>query len=550
MANEKIGIDVNLNAKNASQQLGQLTQNLKKFNGELEKNREGVKVIDSLTGGAATTFINLKKSVTGGIAAVKGLALSFKGLKTAILATGIGAIVVALGLIAAYWDDIKELVSGISAEQEELLATQKQQTELTQQQLDNISATENILKLQGKSEKDILILKNEQSKEVIKSLEAQLLTQKQLKKDAVETANRNKLILQGILALLTAPISLLLGAIDGVTAGLEYLGVLDEGTSLLDNFTGSIAELVFDPEEIAAEGDAAIEETEKQLTKLKNQQAGFQLQLNKIDDDNEKKRQKKRDDDAAEEQKKKDKELADEKKRLEDIQKIRDDFKRKIEDEAAEDEVAKLELEKQRKLKELEDLEATEADKAEVIAFYAKKIKDAQDEADAEDKARDEAIKQQKIAIIGQTFGAIADILGKNSVAGKAAAIAAATINAYQGVSEVFANKSTLPQPFATIEKIASAATILAAGIKTVRQIKSTPRPAGVKGGGGGGGSTPTPIPITPPAFNIVGASGTNQLTSAIAAQTNIPSRAYVVSSDVTTAQQLERNTIDGASLS
>ena len=246
---------------------------------------------------------------------------------------------------------------------------------------------------------------------------------------------------------MTAPISLLLGAIDGVTAGLEYLGVLDEGTSLLDNFTGSIAELVFDPEEIAAEGDAAIEETEKQLTKLKNQQAGFQLQLNKIDDDNEKKRQKKRDDDAAEEQKKKDKELADEKKRLEDIQKIRDDFKRKIEDEAAEDEVAKLELEKQRKLKELEDLEATEADKAEVIAFYAKKIKDAQDEADAEDAARDEAIKQQKIAIIGQTFGAIADILGKNSVAGKAAAIATATINAYQGVSEVFANKSTLPQP-------------------------------------------------------------------------------------------------------
>ena len=92
---------------------------------------------------------------------------------------------------------------------------------------------------------------------------------------------------------------------------------------------------VIDPEEVAAEGDAAIEETEKQLTKLKNQQAGFQLSLNKIDDDNEKKRKKKRDDDAAEDKKKKDKELADEQKRLDDIQKIRDNFARKIEDEQA-----------------------------------------------------------------------------------------------------------------------------------------------------------------------------------------------------------------------
>ena len=83
------------------------------------------------------------------------------------------------------------------------------------------------------------------------------------------------MILQGILALLTAPISLLLGAIDGVTAGLEYLGVIDSGTNLLDGFTGSIAELVFDPEEIAAEGDAAIEETEKQLTKLKKPTSRF-----------------------------------------------------------------------------------------------------------------------------------------------------------------------------------------------------------------------------------------------------------------------------------
>ena len=67
MANEKIGVDIQLNSKNASQQLGQLTQNLKKFNNELEKNREGTQLIDSLTGGAATKFQNLNKTFKGGI---------------------------------------------------------------------------------------------------------------------------------------------------------------------------------------------------------------------------------------------------------------------------------------------------------------------------------------------------------------------------------------------------------------------------------------------------------------------------------------------------
>ena len=67
---------------------------------------------------------------------------------------------------------------------------------------------------------------------------------------------------------------------------------------------------------------------------------------------------------------------------------------------------------------------------------------------------------KQKLAVTAQTFGALASILGENSAAGKAAAIAQATINTYQGVTEVLANKSTLPQPFATIEKIASIATV------------------------------------------------------------------------------------------
>ena len=61
--------------------------------------------------------------------------------------------------------------------------------------------------------------------------------------------------------------------------------------------------------------------------------------------------------------------------------------------------------------------------------------------------------------------------------------------------------------------------------------------------GGGGGAES------IPPAFNVVGASGTNQLADAIGGQTQQPTKAYVVASDVSTAQELDRNIIEGASI-
>ena len=62
----------------------------------------------------------------------------------------------------------------------------------------------------------------------------------------------------------------------------------------------------------------------------------------------------------------------------------------------------------------------------------------------------------------------------------------------------------------------------------------------------------PTPTPGSssmPPAFNIVGQSDTNQLADAIGGQSQMPIQAFVVSSEVTTAQELDRNIIDGASI-
>jgi hypothetical protein len=51
------------------------------------------------------------------------------------------------------------------------------------------------------------------------------------------------------------------------------------------------------------------------------------------------------------------------------------------------------------------------------------------------------------------------------------------------------------------------------------------------------------------PDFNVVGASDTNQLAQAIGSQQQQPVKAFVVSNDVTTAQGLERNIVEGASI-
>ena len=62
----------------------------------------------------------------------------------------------------------------------------------------------------------------------------------------------------------------------------------------------------------------------------------------------------------------------------------------------------------------------------------------------------------------------------------------------------------------------------------------------------------PTPTPGSssmPPAFNIVGQSDTNQLADAIGGQSQQPMQAFVVANEITTAQELERNIIDGTSI-
>jgi hypothetical protein len=202
-------------------------------------------------------------------------------------------------------------------------------------------------------------------------------------------------------------------------------------------------------------------------------------------------------------------------------------------------ELQKVEIEKQKKILELDNLKATEEQKLEVLSYYKQREDKLNDDFTKAEMARQKLVNKQKLDLTKSTFGALATILGENSKAGKLFASGQALINTWQGVTEVLSNKTTLPEPFGTINKVASTGAVIASGLKAVQQINSVKTLGGGGGGQSGGGASPQ---ITPPSFNIVQGTGTNQIAESIANANQKPVKAYVVSTDVRTNESLERN--------
>jgi hypothetical protein len=202
---------------------------------------------------------------------------ALQGIKAGIAATGIGLLLVAVGTLVAYWDDIKGAVSGVSREQEALNKKTRQNVEAQNAKMESLSLQENSLRLQGKSEREILELKIEQSNQQILALEAAITQAEATKKAQVDAAERNKRILKGILMFIEAPIITILKTIDEIAkfAGFD--------SDLANQFLDFQAELLFDPKEVAAEADKAIAEDKKALAQLVSQRDGFKLELKNLD---------------------------------------------------------------------------------------------------------------------------------------------------------------------------------------------------------------------------------------------------------------------------
>jgi len=173
-------------------------------------------------------------------------------------------------------------------------------------------------------------------------------------------------------------------------------------------------------------------------------------------------------------------------------------------------------------------------------------------------------VQQANLNNISQGFALLGQIAGKNKAVQAAAIIGESAVGiARTVISTQAANAGALATPQAILTSGISAAPVIAANNITAALGIATNIAATTKALSGlkAGGSPPTPPSLLSssggrpavgsgsPNFNIVGQTGTNQLADAISGQNQSPFKAYVVASDVTTGQSLERNIIEGASL-
>ena len=533
---------------------------------------------------------------------------ALRGIKTGILATGIGVLVVALGAIVAYWDDIKQAVNGVSAAQSNLNAKVNANYQTQLLNLKTLDNQDNILRLQGKSEDYILKKKNEQ---ITKAIEAGQLALKQNisnVKAEVAAAERNekytKLIFERSLQLgtfmirmIAKPFDLIIAGVNKVSdalgfqkvAAMNVTDVLDAG---IDKATTFVATKLFDSAGIKAEGEKATQALTQELQNLENTKAGNQIKINegnkkagKENNDNTEKLIKEGFDaeqKLIEEKLKNDKISIDEKRNI-----VLEDNKLSKEDKTKfllelHDKEIQLEEEKNKKLAELEQAKIAKEDaqwlrlqeltleksdydalvrqqkyEAEYIAAegnaelqlalkneYLKKEEESEKaNADAIKKIDEEKAKarEQWMAAGANTLKQAATLLGESTDAGKAAAVAAATIETYQAAVSSYNSLSGIPIVGPALGAVAAGIAV-ASGIANVKKILAVKTP---KGGGGGGG----PTAAAAPSFNIVGPSGTNQIAESIGNKESQPLKAFVVGGDVTSQQSLNRGIVQNATL-
>ena len=452
-------------------------------------------LLNDATGGLAMTFKDAVEasSLFGkqskiGIATQKAYTFvmgtstgAMKAFKLALIGTGIGALVVGVGLLIANFDKVKKAV-------ENLIPGFKAISDFIGSVVDSIT--------------DFIGVTSDMTRELDK-MEAQ----------ANKTLDKNKLFLDAY--------------------GDQY----DEFTKRKIEANNTYAEHVK-----TINADETLSEEEK-LKRLKLLRDRATREINQADADRQAKVNERRAKEQEEERARYQAQQDELKRRREQEQKEAFDFAVKMADLGR-----SIEEEKRQRDQQIaeEDYQMMVEQIDREIALMKKK-----DEEDAklkeQEKTRAEAVEFAKRSLTEQTFALLGEIAGEGSKVGKALAVAQATINGYQAVQNAFTTASASP-----VTTLFPAYPFIQAGLAgafsalQIKKILSTdPQKGGgnVSSSGSGGGQAPSA-----PSFNLVGGTGINQIAQGLGQQQQ-PIQAYVVSGNVTSAQALDRNIINTASV-
>jgi hypothetical protein len=337
-----------------------------------------------------------------------------------------------------------------------------------------------------------------------------------------------------------------------MTKALSLIPGIDIGTNLADDFTGGIAGMIFDPEEVATEGQATIDETTAQLTKLKNSRDGIILQSQKADQAASEKAKADREKLTADELAAAEKLAADKKaikdkedaeaatrlaKEIADAQIVKDLLQQADLDliQSAYDRAqAELEIQRVADVEKITQAGAT----ADEIARINKRYSDKKDKLEQENSDFKEELNGQDVdnalAAGSQVLGSIISIVGEGSAVGKAAAIAQTTIDTYSSATAAYSSVVGIPIVGPALAPIAAGVAV-AAGLMSIKKIVSTKTPGNKSAGAPPGISVPSAPTFNPTTALQAGADADQDANTQVTLGEQTGSgpavvRAYVVS--------------------
>lgn len=194
---------------------------------------------------------------------------------------------------------------------------------------------------------------------------------------------------------------------------------------------------------------------------------------------------------------------------------------------------------------------------------YEKDIANIRQQYEKENEERKRAELERNVDFVKQGLTIIqdlTDLFGKKGIESarkafkikKAAQMASALIDTYMNATAAYGSQFLpIPDPSSPVRGGIAAGLAVAAGLVNVAKIGAQKFEGGGSSGGGGGGggvsggSLSAGGGMQAPNFNVVGNNGLNQL----AQLQQQPTQAFVVSGEVTSAQSLDRNRIQNATL-
>lgn len=214
--------------------------------------REEITGLNTFTGGYAGKLNQLTRGFNVAKVGVMNFVSSLSTMQKAMLATGIGALVVAVGVLAANWDKVKHAITGIETKLRASLDVQRKTTEQADKRYSRETSIDNILKMQGKSELEIIKHKQQQGIVTLQAKKAELSIMQEIAKKEQESSMR------------------FLQRIQNVTKYMGVLGVQIEAFAI-EKLT-----------EKTEDWSDAIEKASDEITKLQNDLAGYELQIRQI----------------------------------------------------------------------------------------------------------------------------------------------------------------------------------------------------------------------------------------------------------------------------